>query len=1276
MQFNRSRCKDRRKGSKHLIFLLFSLICLFNLLFINKLYAEEYQVSNFDEFSAAIAATPKEGTSTLILTEDFEYEKTSYLSDKKTIHLKAQKPITIKPSASMFKDPVWNKQTDKSLSSFIAVNVASLIIDPDSAPIVLDLSPTAELKDKTIIYEASAFSMGTTQSVAKLSNITISGARGSFSSYLIRVSGGAKLNLLEGCIIENNIFDLKVNPAKEGNFSCIISVSGLDSQLTIDGAQIRNNQAAGPMIASRHTLQPREEKRSKASVIELKSGSLSSNKNIANVSPNSFYSGGAIGICGPGAFYMSGGLISENEALMGGGVSISNWNIEYFDGITSSRTYKQTPEQLAICGIMKMTGGEISNNHAKIDTWAVNTTGSGGGIYVDSTNVDLQAGLIANNKADNMGGGIYVSIVPQHLQIKDAAIAYNKATTSSSIYQYPGGAGGGIWQCPAGTCSVYAHEAGIIGKNEAHNGKDVFVHPRSNRYRLDNKRIDSSFSSFVDGIDDYGSRGVASFSGRSHAALEFNRAMSDEEFAKAVDAAPLKILSNEAQKGGGIGSNAYLEIGEEPQTIDIPIYKNWSDGSNLGAADFIEEQNNSRPESLIFDLYLDGQLYQSIEVYKKDQYKGRFTKIPLYRIDPLSKEKHYFTREIKERSVDSYQSKIELKGSDAQIEIQRVFSKQSIHSYPYDDLGIFEAWTNGSFSYDKGISIIPIVEGKRLSPILLDPSRGFKARLPIKLNAKGDKPGEPSTVNLRIEKYSLEPKEGERIDFSHMRNSFEVYLDKDDQNSQEDSWVLKLPKLWLEDFVNDGAGFNAQLIPANSQLAYYAFNYKEGKIKLKKAWDESMKELGDEALPQSLNFKVLVDGKDYIPDGSDQALHIELKKENNWEAELSIPYEDLYGHSWSLEELVPSNQDRQAAFSPSYTFSGKSAHILVRKLKSYTQQDRYKDGKRNLRLLLNGKELSDAQGRPYQIISEDQSIEAFTPGAQPLEKNEQAKPILSELSRLPIDLGFHEIKLSYRKQAATEGSDESFWPMEAESYDFNLVGSKEEGWTLEIPDLGYDSQVSGFGFKAEAVYEGDFSIDTTNHLNYTSLELDKSWFDDKDAPLNSLPDGSKLPAITVQLLQNGKAYGDPIILDGVVDDKEKQAWKYTWDKLPLWTRDAQAASYSIAELELPEDYISSQERSLDADKGIVIRLKNSLKPTTPPPDTPPEPNIPPETPPETPPTPPGTPPHEPPTPPTPPRPVIPKTGDASAQNLMLTTSLIVGAALSLYMGARLYRKHD
>jgi hypothetical protein len=108
-----------------------------------------------------------------------------------------------------------------------------------------------------------------------------------------------------------------------------------------------------------------------------------------------------------GNFTLSGGVISNNEAILyGGGVFNNAGNFVLSDDGEISGNLAESGGGVFTVGdaaVFTMSGGVVADNVADV---------IGGGVYLYSGRVDVLGGFIANNVAADGGGGIWVTDVP------------------------------------------------------------------------------------------------------------------------------------------------------------------------------------------------------------------------------------------------------------------------------------------------------------------------------------------------------------------------------------------------------------------------------------------------------------------------------------------------------------------------------------------------------------------------------------------------------------------------------------------------------------------------------------------------------------------------------------------------------------------------------------------------------------------------------------------------------------------------------------------------
>ena len=124
----------------------------------------------------------------------------------------------------------------------------------------------------------------------------------------------------------------------------------------------------------------------------------------------------------------------------------------------------------------------------------------------------------------------------------------------------------------------------------------------------------------------------------------------------------------------------------------------------------------------------------------------------------------------------------------------------------------------------------------------------------------------------------------------------------------------------------------------------------------------------------------------------------------------------------------------------------------------------------------------------------------------------------------------------------------------------------------------YTSEVTGNA-------SSGFTITNTFAPGTTSVNVTKAWNDSENQ------DGKRPNSVTVQLLADGKQYGDLVTLNSSGN------WMYTWRGLPMYKDGGTPIQYTVQETStLPDGYTSSITGS--AESGYVITNSYTPKTTT------------------------------------------------------------------------------
>lgn len=216
------------------------------------------------------------------------------------------------------------------------------------------------------------------------------------------------------------------------------------------------------------------------SYIKLESGTICGNSNIARSVDEMSHVSGAVNVVGS-TFEMTGGIIKENKAAVGGGVSLADGSRFIMSGgeISSNHAYQggavfiYGPEEGKDACLFEMRGGKISNNEADYTGGGICAMGSDdveySSLWERSKLVILNGGSIESNKA-MVGGGVLVQDASLEMN-EGAVIKKNNATGYSNLIDFYGQEfydvrGGGGIHCRYG---LFFMNGGTITENTTGN---------------------------------------------------------------------------------------------------------------------------------------------------------------------------------------------------------------------------------------------------------------------------------------------------------------------------------------------------------------------------------------------------------------------------------------------------------------------------------------------------------------------------------------------------------------------------------------------------------------------------------------------------------------------------------------------------------------------------------------------------------------------------------------------------------------------------------------
>lgn len=665
-------------------------------------------------------------------------------------------------------------------------------------------------------------------------------------------------------------------------------------EFTLNSGSIDNNEAPVGGVFLGKIFGNKNGKRVKA-LFTMNGGLIANNKGplYANLEPETENYGGAVHVDSLANFIFNNGILAGNESYRGGAVAINDNYVTGTNGVNYSNIQNvDYKEYIKYAGAYyTQNGGLIYKNIAKVHKDG-NTSGAGGGIYINSSNATLNGGYLLNNKSENMGGGIYVSIVPHVLKLEHVLISQNKAINGDYYHLSPGN-GGGFWHCPAGNVDFEDFNSVYIFDNDASSGgKDIFAHSKKEGYWI--KKGESyefpKFMTNISPITEYGNIIKYVYNGKE--APEWMYHTSNSVSLEAIYDAQTKneawtnsnlfIMGNVALKGAGIGSNASTIPPAKPGDYEITIDKKWHKS--------IPE--DKKPKSIWVDLFIGDAKYGEVELSKANGWTAKFKNLP-FTAEELMKKKIGYS--IKERNDDFYSVIDEALNS---LEVERVFAGEK---YPDNKYAAYYDKPPHKFMDYKIVFIHKDKKGHEISRedikiryeddkwagIVQDMLVGkFKDLKDIKITYHSyDKP------------YKLDGSYGLDTDSNWYNDDgwHEAYILEKEDGSVE----IQLPYLWtmyLEnpegrtgDYYKNTTGYKLALVPNHR---FTITNYPYSEIPVVKKWDESIEE---NDIPDAVKVYLLKDGKRVKDkDGNDR--YVILSKDNGWKGNFDkLPFFELDG---------------------------------------------------------------------------------------------------------------------------------------------------------------------------------------------------------------------------------------------------------------------------------------------------------------------------------------------------------------------------------------------
>lgn len=674
-------------------------------------------------------------------------------------------------------------------------------------------------------------------------------------------------------------------------------------KFTLESGSLDNNEAPVGGVFLGRIFGNKNGKRIKA-LFTMNGGLIANNKGplYDNLEPETENYGGAVHVDSLANFIFNNGILAGNESYHGGAVAINDNYVTGTNGVNYSNIQNvDYDEYIKYAGAYyTQYGGLIYKNIAKVHNDG-NTSGAGGGIYINASTATLKGGYLLNNKSENMGGGIYVSIVPHVLKLEHVLISQNKAI-NGAYYHLSAGNGGGFWHCPAGNVDFEDFNSVYIFDNDASSGgKDIFTHGKKDNYSIFNGES-YDFPKFLTNISPiteqgniikylYNGKEVPEWMYHTDKAVSLQAIYDAKTKNEAWTNSSLFIMGNTALKGAGIGSNASTTPPGKPGDYEITIDKKWHKS--------IPE--DKKPKSIWVDLFIGDAKYGEVELSKANGWTAKFKNLPFTAEELMKKNIKY---SIRERNDDFYSVVDE---SLKALEVERVFAGEK---YPNDNNAInFDMPPHKQMDY-KIVFIHKDKNGHEIS------------REDIKINYKEDKEKWTGLVkDMLLNKYkdlkdvkityhsydkAYEPSDdwvglgynGLTADSNWWEENgpwHEAYILEKEDGTVE----IQLPYLWTQymgnpdgttdDYTKNTNGYKLALVPNHR---FTITNYPYSEIPVVKKWDESIEE---KDIPDSVKVYLLKDGKRVKDkDGNDR--YVILSKNNGWKGNFDkLPFFELDG---------------------------------------------------------------------------------------------------------------------------------------------------------------------------------------------------------------------------------------------------------------------------------------------------------------------------------------------------------------------------------------------
>lgn len=455
---------------------------------------------------------------------------------------------------------------------------------------------------------------------------------------LITVEEGAKLTLA-GDLTLNMV---RLNLTDHNGAVTVHGILALKDSANITRTSINNSAEAAVMVCGSRA------------VMNMSGGKIDKCSNTKKGQND-----GTVRVCDGGTLNMAGGSIENNVAS-----SSESWNstpgVLLFSDSTFHMTGGTIKDNIGYRGSavmllgkrstsladFTMDGGTITENKSicgfTVPYGEKMPLPASGAVHVeDYARFTMNGGIISRNTASgyskNAGGGVCVmdstlnNSFSTDFTMNGGTIADNAASDM----------GGGLWFCPTGDAKIYVKDgSGIFNNSASGAGDDFAAVPRTDeKYTItladrllgggkanwyNDGKITGGTNSPLGIVDDSVARYNDSNPGNAETGITDKthgyalKAISTEGAkAQAETMGKLVIEDNSAVRGGGVGANGGVTIGEKDTTTTktISVVKKW-----VG--------NGTKPVSITVDLIANGNVIETLKLTEATDWMGTFEHLP------------------------------------------------------------------------------------------------------------------------------------------------------------------------------------------------------------------------------------------------------------------------------------------------------------------------------------------------------------------------------------------------------------------------------------------------------------------------------------------------------------------------------------------------------------------------------------------------------------------------------------------------------------------------